>query len=302
MELIDGATLSSLLQKAAGLPEQIMGYVGTEILKGLRYLHEHRSQGLVHRDISPQNVLVGLSGEVKVSDFGIAKSTALPSKTASGILKGKSAYLAPELLEDHGVVSAASDQFAVGIVLWECLTGRRLFQGDSDYKILMQVQKCIIPQPSHTIHSISEGMKAVVLRMLEREPQNRFPSTGDALEALMAVPGYNPSPLPLSRLMRQHFPEITQDPAPVDLRTPAAPFTRTDVLASHPQPLVIVVSADTKHEAGVVAPGGTKVLPDAVAGGTKQLPNPASAFGIPMRPPMTYNPNLPHELLGGWSK
>jgi serine/threonine-protein kinase len=124
MEFVEGKDLAALLATGP-LPASIAVFICLAMLRGLQHAH---ARGVIHRDISPHNVLLSWEGGVKVSDFGIAKATDAEGKVQSMVLKGKPAYMSPEQANQE-VIDARSDLFAVGIVLWEVLTGRRLFNG-----------------------------------------------------------------------------------------------------------------------------------------------------------------------------
>jgi serine/threonine protein kinase len=193
-------------------------YLGGEVLKGLRYVHERREKGrllgLVHRDVSPHNVLVGFSGEVKLSDFGIAKSLAHSGRTRTGTVRGKLSYASPEQLSGESVDHRA-DQFAMGISLWEILAGRPLFDGNDEVEIVGKVIRCDIPSlglvcPERKIPAAVEGF---VRRMLEPRRADRFSTTADALSALLALPGYTGDGVGLGDLVRTLFHRASVGPA-----------------------------------------------------------------------------------------
>src|SRR6516225_7208061 len=153
MERVEGQDLRRILEAArrAGyvFPVGVALYVAGEVLKALRYVHEKREAGvalgLVHRDVSPHNVLVGYGGEVKLSDFGIAKAREHSARgTKPGTLRGKIAYASTEQLAG-GAIDHRTDQFAAGVTIWEVLAGRRLFDGGSDLEILGKVARCDVP-------------------------------------------------------------------------------------------------------------------------------------------------------------
>src|ERR1700760_258434 len=140
MEFVDGANLKTIIEhlKKAGrdFPVEAAVYLALEICKGLAYAHELTDTNgvplhIVHRDMSPPNVLVTKHGEVKIVDFGLAKANSQLEKSEPGIIKGKFSYLSPEAAQGLAV-HAKTDIFAVGIILWELLAGRRLFMGESD--------------------------------------------------------------------------------------------------------------------------------------------------------------------------
>jgi serine/threonine-protein kinase len=209
MERVEGADLGRLTAALTGLgyscPQKIAVFVIGEVLKGLAYVHARKDtnsldMGLVHRDISPQNILVTYSGEVKISDFGIAKSMRAKH---TGSIRGKLAYFAPEILNGRPA-SPASDQFAVGIVLWELLAGRPLFDALDDAQVLSSVYRCEIPPLGR---EIDPAFEAVMLKMLQKDVEHRFPSTEAALEAVFALPGYRPNGAPLGKLLASLLPD-----------------------------------------------------------------------------------------------
>lgn len=184
MELVDGADLRKLidLAKKKGISLGI-GHamqIAIEVCRGLHHAHtltddEGHPLGIVHRDISPHNVLLSRAGEVKVTDFGIAKASARATHTGTGVVKGKLAYMAPEQAHsrplDHRV-----DQFATGIVLWEMLTGERLFAGPDEVSVLRKVMTCEVPRPSERREGLPQTLEDIVMRALSEDPEARFHS------------------------------------------------------------------------------------------------------------------------------
>ena len=182
MEFVPGRDLRQILdrfrKKKETMPIQSASYVVSKICEGLDYAHrKHDASGrplhLIHRDVSPQNILVGYEGEVKITDFGIVKAEDRASKTQAGVLKGKFGYMSPEQVRgleiDH-----RSDIFAVGILLYEALTGKRLFIGESDFATLEKVRAAEVVPPSQHNPNINEALDAVVLKALARERDERY--------------------------------------------------------------------------------------------------------------------------------
>jgi eukaryotic-like serine/threonine-protein kinase len=148
------------------------------MLHGLHAAHEAKSErgaplGIVHRDVSPQNVLVGLDGVPRVLDFGIAKAVTRIASTRNGQLKGKLAYMSPEQLRGASA-DRRTDVFAAGIVLWEALTGRRLFEGADQGELIGRVLNLEIVPPSTLVDGLPLALDTVVLKALERERDNRY--------------------------------------------------------------------------------------------------------------------------------
>ncbi len=196
MEYVEGDTLASLLARASSVSHPAMPFgisirIMLDTLEGLEAAHGltddyGKRLGLVHRDVSPQNILVGLDGTARITDFGVARAASRLHATKVGQLKGKLAYMAPEQARG-GQVDARTDVFAAGIVLWEALTMRRLFRGDNEAVTLNRVFFEPIPRTRAVNEAIPPGVDAVVAAALEREPDARFPSCAAFAQALEAA-------------------------------------------------------------------------------------------------------------------
>jgi serine/threonine-protein kinase len=193
MEYVEGDTLGKLLARAAQAGTRIPMRVGLRIvldtLAGLDAAHELRDDegcplGIVHRDVSPQNVLVGVDGSARLSDFGVARATSTLATTRSGQLKGKLAYMAPEQARGHKEVDRRADLFAAGIVLWEVLTCRRLFKGDGEADTLQRVLSDPIPPVRSIAPSVPAPVEAVVAKALERDRSKRYATAAEFADAL----------------------------------------------------------------------------------------------------------------------
>ncbi|HEU0036313.1 MAG TPA: serine/threonine-protein kinase [Kofleriaceae bacterium] len=188
MELVEGKDLDALVSTGV-LPVPVVIFVIGEVLRGLGYAHDlpvgNETRGIVHRDISPHNVLLSWSGAVKVSDFGIAKARAASEATASVFIKGKPAYMSPEQANGQPL-DGRSDLFAVGIMLWEMLVGRRLFVGEDTRATLAAVLFGQIPRPRSIRGDIPKDLERVVMKLLERDLPARYATAEDALVDLMA--------------------------------------------------------------------------------------------------------------------
>jgi len=193
MELVDGTDLSGLLATGP-LPFSLVIYLAIEILRGLDYAHEmpinaDGVQGVVHRDISPHNVLLSWEGTLKVSDFGIAKARAASNATASEIIKGKPAYMSPEQARGRPL-DGRSDLFAVGVMLFEMLCLRPLFAGNTLEDILAQLLFDRIPAPHELRPEVPEDLSRAVTSLLARDRELRTPSASAAIAALVACADY----------------------------------------------------------------------------------------------------------------
>lgn len=182
MEFIDGTNMKRLIEGRA-MPLDLAVYVAIEVCKGLVYAHEKiDSKGqplqIVHRDISPPNILISREGEVKLTDFGLARAVSQIESTDPGVVKGKFAYLSPEA--SHGEeVDLRADIFAAGIVLWESLTGRRLFQGNTDLETLENVRACNVPSIHRIRTDIPPALDRILNRALAKNPADRYSSARD---------------------------------------------------------------------------------------------------------------------------
>jgi serine/threonine-protein kinase len=192
MEYVAGEDLRRIEKRAAqvgtGIPIGVVLRVMADAAAGLDFAHKSRdAKGtplhLVHRDVSPQNVLVGFDGSVKLIDFGVAKAAGRAQHTATGILKGKFPYMSPEQAQGDDL-DARSDVFALGIILWEQLTGRRLFKAENDLATQRLVIGCQVPLPSSVEKSSPPGLDAVVMKALARKPEDRYPDAAGFRMAL----------------------------------------------------------------------------------------------------------------------
>jgi eukaryotic-like serine/threonine-protein kinase len=189
MEYVRGCSLWELRKRTkeamTPLPPVLVAHIGAEVARGLHYAHRLRVNGellnLVHRDVTPHNVLVSYDGAVKLTDFGIAKAG--NKLTNPGVLKGKFAYMSPEQARGEAV-DVRTDVFALGVVLWELLTGGRLFQGDSEIAVLRAVQESAIAPPARLNPDVPPELDEAIRRALERDVTKRFQTAGELERAL----------------------------------------------------------------------------------------------------------------------
>lgn len=193
MEFVEGVDLRQLQNRLKSLgrsmPPEIACAIVVESLKGLHYAHDRclKDRGrldIVHRDVSPQNILLSFEGEVKVTDFGIAKAMTQTHETQTGVLKGKYAFMSPEQAVGASL-DARSDLFSTGIVLYELLFERRLFAGKNDLETLENVRLAQVPWPEKA-KDLFPGLQLVLSRALQLRPQDRYLSAEDFAEALEA--------------------------------------------------------------------------------------------------------------------
>ncbi len=195
MDFVDGVDLALLLralrkdQQRIELP--VVCRIMLETLKGLQAAHDLRgadgeSLELVHRDVSPQNILLDKTGFVKITDFGVAHATERLATTRGGELKGKMGYLSPEHVRE-GQVDARSDVYAAGVVLWEMLTAKRLFKADERVSVLADIMAGNIPSPKEERRNLQDEIVQVCLKALALEPSQRYESASEFAAALRAA-------------------------------------------------------------------------------------------------------------------
>jgi serine/threonine-protein kinase len=211
MEYVHGEPLSRLLAdaKASGsrTSVRIATAIAYDVLQGLYAAHsatdsDGRALALVHRDVTPENILVGADGVTRLMDFGVAKAQGRLNATKDGGVRGKLAYLAPEQV--GGEVTARTDLYAVGLVLWEMLAGERVIEGESEPELLMKALDPRIVPPSTRAPGISPAVDAVVLRALCKEPEGRFASAAEQADAFAAAARELASPQEISEWVRFH--------------------------------------------------------------------------------------------------
>ncbi|MFO0672219.1 MAG: protein kinase [Polyangiaceae bacterium] len=196
MEYVSGVSLNDLLQAAIDygepIPPSVASALLVDVLRGLHAAHEARAEdgtplGVVHRDVSPHNVIVGVDGTARILDFGVAKALKKDHLTVSGEVKGKVAYMAPEQLRGLPV-TRQTDLFAAGIVLWESLTGRRLFDGEPGVAML-QILEDEAPPPSERRADLPKAVDTVLARALSKDARSRYGTAEEmALDLIDACP------------------------------------------------------------------------------------------------------------------
>ncbi len=203
LEYVEGCDLVDVLraQKARGegIPPNVSAFIACGILRGLHHAHslqDHRGRpmGIVHRDVSPQNVFLGFSGAVKIGDFGIADAKNKLTRTLHGTVKGKFSYMSPEQSKG-ALLDARSDVWAVGVVLWEMLVAGRLFAGDNPVDTMSRVMEAPIVPPSEMRSSVPTALDGIVLKALDRDLRKRYGNASQMaadLEAFLAEQAKTP--------------------------------------------------------------------------------------------------------------
>ncbi len=250
MEYVHGETVRGLLHRAYGLRKPVsIGNVLTIIAgsaAGLHHAHERvgvdgRPLGIVHRDVSPSNLMVSFEGHVKIVDFGVAKATDRMSETKAGTVKGKIAYLSPEQCR-AGAIDRRSDLFSLGIVMWEMLTTERLFAKSTDFDNMMAIVNDDVRAPSAVRPAIAPEIDAIVLRLLAKNPDDRYQTAGDVVDAIEEVAARSNSILSASALGRSMKELFGQRPEPwIEMTIERPPEVVT--VTSEPIPAGIVAAA-----------------------------------------------------------
>ncbi len=194
MDYVEGESLAKLAAAAGRrnepVPCSIVSAILADVLRGLHAAHtaleaDGAPREIVHRDVSPQNILVGTDGIARVLDFGVARARNRAQSTRTGQIKGKLRYLAPEQI--HGVATPRSDAFAAGIVAWELVTGARLFARENDGATLAAVLSAKIPRPGDTREDVPAALEDAILKSLDRNAEARFSSAREMAQAIGAA-------------------------------------------------------------------------------------------------------------------
>ncbi|MCA2981116.1 MAG: serine/threonine protein kinase [Myxococcaceae bacterium] len=270
MEYVRGVDLAALTAREPLAPA-LVARVVADAARGLHAAHVAadplgRPLGVAHGDVTPRNLVVGTDGVTRVIDFGLATVRGAPRPDAGG---GTPGYLAPEQAL-HGVVDPKTDQFALGVVAWECFTGARLFEGDDDAQTLAAVTACEVPPLAPRWPSAPTSLEALVGRMVSREPDERLPTCAEvaqALEAWLEAPDGGEARAALASrvarvlpaaLPREHAPALRATAAPPSPTGPARTPGQRQALArlsALPGPLTLEVM-----EAALEAAGHTPAL------------------------------------------
>ena len=261
MEYVEGKDLRTLLKlgKERGFPlaAELALFIAAKIANALDYAHRRPAPdgselNLVHRDVSPQNILISDEGDIKLCDFGIAKAASKVSTTMSGALKGKLQYMSPEQAWGKKL-DRRSDIFSLGSVLYEMLTGAPLFEGDTDMSVLESVREGEVAPPTSRGVEVPKRVDQIVLKALAKNPQERYQNASEFEKDLHAVLyTYQPSPGPadLAIYMHRLLEAPPAIPAPAPLPTPA---TRRAVGESAAAPALPAAGESKKSRAGLVA-------------------------------------------------
>jgi TonB family protein len=283
MEYVEGTDLRTILRSgrevSLPLPIPLAVYVASKVASALDYAHRRRDSrgeelGIVHRDVSPQNILISNEGEIKLCDFGIAKADRKVSRTESGSLKGKLQYMSPEQAWGKPI-DHRSDLFSLGSVLHEMLTGERLFRGDSDMTVLELVRKAEVPPPSRINADVPLALDQIVMKTLAREPEDRYGTGSEMLRDLESILySYTPAPgsadvaIYLNRLREAQAPSPAHDAFPTARTTPVEKPARHPTGADVPRIETLAAEVATNEPA-----------PPAAISSPETAAEPAEVFG-----------------------
>ncbi len=222
MEFIEGTSLKAIMShvkdRGVQMPIGVAIYIIMEACKGLGYAHAAKDSlgnplHIVHRDVSPPNILISREGEIKVVDFGLAKAASQLESTEPGVIKGKFSYLSPEAVMGLEVDSRA-DVFSLGIILFELLTGRRLFYGATDYETVQLVEKAYIPRASALNPDVPPALEQALAKALARDRDRRFQKASqflDALNSVLFAYGLKVSDRDVAKLVKQTIGETAEE-------------------------------------------------------------------------------------------
>jgi eukaryotic-like serine/threonine-protein kinase len=257
MEYVHGRDLRSILRRArekdVRLPLELAVLVVSKVCSALEFAHRKKDERgramlIVHRDVSPQNILISFEGDVKLTDFGIAKAATKASITDSGALRGKLLYMSPEQAWGKPM-DRRSDLFSLGVVLYEMVTDHRPFLGSTDMSILEMVRECQVAKPSTLNPRLPERLESVIMMALARDPDDRYQDAAEMYRDLEAVM-HEGTPLPSGAIARfleslfddQERADSVEDTAPMP--TEPAPAPEAEPPAAEAPPVVEAVDAD----------------------------------------------------------
>jgi serine/threonine-protein kinase len=199
-------------------PAEFAAFIASRVCRGLEYAHTKKDRtgrplGIVHRDVTPSNLIVDFRGSVKLTDFGIAKALTMNMPDETKVIMGKFPYMSPEQARGE-ITDARSDLFSLGLVLYEMTTGTRVYTPESRRELLTLMTRYRIKDPRKIAPDLPEALTTIVMRALEKDPRNRWQSAlemGDALEQWMYGKGYGPTNEKLARHVLELWPGVDRD-------------------------------------------------------------------------------------------
>jgi len=262
MEYVHGETVRAIMQRARSLrrdlPVTAVLTIVAGAAAGLHHAHDRigvdgRPLNIVHRDVSPSNLMVSYEGSVKVVDFGVAKASDRANETRSGTVKGKISYLSPEQARGSSSIDRRSDLFALGIVMWELLAGERLYKRSSDFENMTAIVNEPPSPPSSRKSSVPPELDAITLRLLSKSPADRFQTADELIEAIESFASRSGTMISSSALARFLRDMFGQRPEPwVELDTAEVPEGVTVTSEPIPGELAIPIHDDVDLHLDVV--------------------------------------------------
>jgi serine/threonine-protein kinase len=270
MEYVHGEDTRKLLAQVAARNARVpLEHALTIVMaaaSGLHYAHEQvgpdrKALGIVHRDVSPANILIGYDGSVKVVDFGIAKAAHQSNETGSGVLKGKATYMSPEQCNvEH--VDRRSDVFALGVVLWELVTSLPLFHRENDFLTMSTIVKGDYPQPSSIRPDLPAELDTIIMKALSRSPSDRFATADEmrvALEQFAVRAGLRTSSTALADYMKTLFGRRPEPWQSVSQQIPIEDIDEVEMIVDapaedEPAPAPVIPRTSTTAPMYAVAP------------------------------------------------
>jgi len=233
LEFVDGWSLEQIRRRALAakvkIPTPLALYIVSALCRGLAYVHTRERNGkplgIIHRDVTPQNVLISQHGEVKLADFGIAKAVGKSERSATGVIKGKFAYMSPEQSQARPL-DARSDIFSVGTVLYLLTTGKKPFDGPTDTDVIMQVRRAKPAKPSTVVKDMHADVERVINRALRADPDRRWQTAeqmADKIDAILIKLGQPSGPAPLKRWLETLSARDGAKPPVADAAAPSDP-------------------------------------------------------------------------------
>jgi serine/threonine protein kinase len=250
LELVEGWDLNQIITRMRKaeypLPPEVSLYVGAEVCRALNYAHaqtrEGKPLGIVHRDVSPHNVLLSEHGEVKLTDFGIAKAAVgRRERTGQGIIKGKLAFMSPEQASG-GELDARSDLFSVGTMLYLMVTGRRPFEAPTDLEIILRVQQGSFPPPTEIKPDLPAEIARIIERAMKKAPADRYQTGEEMLMDLESAQRSVYKPAGQTELRRWLLELGQKDHAPTISRSAPQTFDVPEEMSEHSEDIVFEAS------------------------------------------------------------
>jgi serine/threonine protein kinase len=216
LEYVEGLNLEQFidyhLNAELAMPIELCAFITSRVCRGLEYAHNKRGRdgdhlNIVHRDVSPKNIMINHEGVVKLTDFGIAKARMVMEQEEGEVLMGKVEYMSPEQAR-YEATDRRSDLFALGIVMYELLTGHHIFETEDIYQTLENVKEAPIPHPKKYRADLPDMLCDILMRSLERDLNKRYQTAGEmgvALEYYMYHKGYGPTNVTLGNYVKEHF-------------------------------------------------------------------------------------------------